>query len=120
LHVASYLGHEEFVRVLLEHGADVNALDKDKKRSPLLCSIGSEKVEIVRMILKKGAKVNQVDSEGYTALHEASMRGNGPIVKELLDYGADRSLKTSKGKTPLELAKENGHEKLAAILVTRS
>jgi ankyrin repeat protein len=38
------------------------------------------------------------------------------IVKKLLKYGADLSIKSYDGKTPLQIAEEKGYKRIAEIL----
>lgn len=41
-----------------------------------------------------GADVNAQNSEGRTVLHEVILKGNVPIIKYLLENGANVHLKT--------------------------
>lgn len=54
--------------------------------------------------------------EGYVALHIAAMRGHTDCVELLLKAGAPPHPRTADGDTPKDLAKDNGHNDLAAIL----
>jgi ankyrin repeat protein len=45
-------------------------------------------------------------NEGKTALHLAVHVGNVGVVRELLDAGADKSIKDDGGMTPAQLALE--------------
>lgn len=53
MHAASFMGHTEFVRLLLEYGANV-----DSRRlngfTPLMLAAGRGHVEIVRLLLQAG------------------------------------------------------------------
>jgi hypothetical protein len=50
-------------RILLEHGADVNAQDR-YGTTPLLIALGINNLEIVEILLKAGAKLDLKDGEG--------------------------------------------------------
>ena len=57
-------GNISLTKILLEHGADVNALD-NHKQSPLYRAIASDnldggKIEDIRELLRSGANVNLV------------------------------------------------------------
>lgn len=79
---ASKKGHEPTVRVLLEHGADVN-VQKDLALVHAVCD-GSP--SMVDLLLKHGAEVKvQVSSVLYTA----SILGHQPVVEILLKHGVD-------------------------------
>ena len=63
-----------------------------------------------------GAKPNLQDNRGMTALMIASSEGYGAAVQELLDRGADRSLKDREGKTARDHAAAAGHDDIVKIL----
>ena len=50
--------------------------------------------------------VNIQDKYGYTALHWAVINNQTENVKALLDYGADIGIKSKKGDTASDKAKE--------------
>lgn len=70
LHLAST---PEVAAFLLDHGADVNAQDKDK-RTPLLDAVlyrGDEAQLLVEMLARRGADLNLADALGNSPLHIA-------------------------------------------------
>lgn len=71
---AAQNGHIQIMRVLLDHGADVNALD-ESGRTALMIAAGSSDPEMVRLLLSKGAKVNIKDNNGYTVWSGSEMIG---------------------------------------------
>ena len=54
-------------RLLLDHGADVNASTEDEV-TPLITAASGGHIEIVRLLLSAGADATQRDESGYTAL----------------------------------------------------
>jgi len=73
---------------------------------------------IVKLLLEKGAKVDERDSDGTTALWEASDDGYLEIVRLLLKYGADVDIKrTADGTTALWIASQNGLEEVVKALL---
>lgn len=52
-------------------------------------------------------RVNAQDGDGYTPLHYAAAGDHHDVVSYLLARGADPTIKTSLGKTALDLAKES-------------
>jgi ankyrin repeat protein len=50
----------------------------------------------------------------------ASFRGHMPVVRLLLDRGADTSEATSDGVTPLCIASQQGHKSVDRLLRERS
>ena len=57
-----------------------------------------------------------------TPLHIAAMKGFTKIAKRLLIHGADSSAVTSRGRTPMDVARHCGHQEIVDLLnrVTRS
>ena len=100
----------DIVKMLLEHGANVNLADFDGDTA-LLCACqhtkydGSQfaerKTEIVKILLKHEADVNIQNENGVTSLMSATQSGNVKIVKMLLEHGANVNIKSSIGNTAL-------------------
>ena len=57
--------------------------------------------------------------QGYAALHEAARKGDREMAQMLLDHGADPRAKNDGGKTPVNVAEENGQTAFAEWLRTR-
>jgi Ankyrin repeats (3 copies) len=77
-------------RLLLKHGADVNArTDKDKGHStPLHLAAHFGRLEVVHVLLEHGADVGTEDGSGRTALQLASDKGHHEIMKLLSEHRA--------------------------------
>ncbi|KAG9314287.1 ankyrin repeat-containing domain protein [Chiua virens] len=74
---------------------------------------------ITRLLVKNvSVDVNQRDDYGYTALHLACDRGNLPVVKVLIEHGADATIKDPDDLTGQELARIAGHDDICAFLQT--
>ncbi|KAN0136403.1 Ankyrin repeat-containing domain protein, partial [Lactarius tabidus] len=67
---------EKTVRLLIEHGASVNAYDKNHQ-TPLhwLSSCEDPDVDSLRLLLENGADVDVEDGEGLTPFQIASSKG---------------------------------------------
>lgn len=70
------------MRVLLQHGADINVLNASHC-SALHISAHKRPPHCVRVLLEHGADVNAQDSYGDTALHDAIGKDNGEVVELL-------------------------------------
>jgi len=68
LHFTAYCDDEniEHVKCLVEHGADVNAVD-DHGRTPLFHAAGNGYVQIVKYLLENGADKDICNNDGKTA-----------------------------------------------------
>ncbi|KAJ5501242.1 calcium-independent phospholipase [Penicillium expansum] len=88
LQVASSIGDEKAVQILLDRGADANAQSEIYGNAlQAASSRGNDKV--VQMLLDRGADVNAQCGRNGTALLAASLEGNDKVVQMLLDRGAD-------------------------------
>ncbi|XP_056398427.1 B-cell lymphoma 3 protein isoform X2 [Hyla sarda] len=106
LHVAVRSGRRDITACLLEHGADVNAVDLKSGQSPLIQAVENGSEELVSLLLQKGAEVNGLTYAGNTALHVASGRGLTEIARILLRSGADSSIKNCHNDTAMTVAKD--------------
>jgi ankyrin repeat protein len=123
----------EVATLLLDHGADPNALNKNWQ-TPLMAaaSLGDERfvklfighkanVNIgnkfgmtalmyarsfaaLRMLIAAGASVDDKNLTGETALYYATQRADADAVRALLEAGANVNAKNDKGMSPLHLA----------------
>ncbi|XP_070620138.1 B-cell lymphoma 3 protein [Erythrolamprus reginae] len=105
LHLAVASSHHDIVLALLDHGADVDAVDIKSGRSPLLHAVENNNLDMVELLLQHGANVNAQSYGGNTALHTASGRGLLDMLRLLVRNGADGSLKNYHNDTALMVAK---------------
>lgn len=122
LHVASEFGEMGAVRVLLDAGADVNALGRSEE-TPLHRAAAEGHVNIVEALIESGADVNYVSdgfvAEGEAPLHPAAKNGEPEVVKMLLDAGAEPNITTNgrHARTPLHFAvKKDNHEVVRMLI----
>ena len=87
LHLASLYDRFEMVRLLIEHGANVNARGKYYD-TPLHIASYSGDADTVRLLIKHGAEVNSEDRWHCTPLHLALLSGRAEIVQLLVEHGA--------------------------------
>jgi len=116
LHVALRGGHVKFARVLLEHGADVNAQD-DYKSTPLHVALKDGQVGFARVLLEHGADFNSQDYSNSTSLHLSLKCGHVEFARTLVEYGADVNAQDILKSTPLHLAVDGRHVEFAQVLV---
>ncbi len=148
LHIAAYKGNAECVKRLLKVGAKANIKNKFGKTPWMLAclrghfdvvdTLGSGKYEKDKagdnavhqacmrqdlkgllFLLKNNFGIDEVNKEGNTALYLASFLGNGVIVQELLDRGAQKDKVCGFGFTPLHIACLCGHADVVKRLVKK-
>lgn len=104
LHLAIFGGQEEAARLLLERGADPNALSTNEavRVPPLGTAAFVRSVPLARLLLDSGADVNGRGEGGFTALHSAAQNGDEDLARLLLERGADSRLATEDGKVPAD------------------
>jgi ankyrin repeat protein len=101
-------GQEEMVRLLLAHGADIEARGPYKQSALSNCACNqvdrSKRSRTLRLLLASGADVNGRIDRGRTPLFSAATAGWAPeeSVKILLEHGADRQVSNDDGLTALE------------------
>ncbi|KAK2844827.1 hypothetical protein Q5P01_011486 [Channa striata] len=113
LHLAVLRGHKDLARMLLDAGADINAMDVKSGQSPLMHAVESNNVDMVHFLIENGCDVNSQSYSGNTSLHSACGRGQVDTVRLLLKSGADSSLKNYHNDTPVMVAK---NKKIADVL----
>ena len=77
-------------------------------------------LEKVRTLVREGAQVNGrhcMHGTKATALHEAALVGNLPIVQYLFSQGGKVNERDSEGRTPLHIAAYYGHMEIVRYLV---
>jgi uncharacterized protein len=103
LHLAAFFGHVETVRLLLDRGADANAVATSEQVGPvqpLHSAAATGRLECARLLLAHGADVNARQGGGFTALHAAAASNDAELGRLLLTAGADATAKTDDGREP--------------------
>ncbi|TLD29289.1 hypothetical protein PspLS_03499 [Pyricularia sp. CBS 133598] len=96
---------EDFVGLLLQHGADPNAVDSrgDHALAKLIRRGGNTSRTIEVIARMQSTDLNKpVGGSGDSPLHLAAERANVAVVALLLHLGADVDPVNAKGETPLE------------------
>ena len=106
------------LRVLIEHGCDVNKRTTTGT-TPLQLALeaGSSRPQTMALLLQAGADIEARLEGKQTALHLAAVMGLEDAVRLLLDYGAHPRVYDSFGRTPGDLAVRYNHIAISGILV---
>lgn len=95
-------GSEPLVRMLLEHGADINAADSAGCTALHTAVTRPGGDAVLRLLLSVPAlNIEARDRGGRSALHCAAAAGRSSRVTLLLDGGASVAVRDSRGLTPL-------------------
>jgi ankyrin repeat protein len=108
LHLAVFGRQEDAVRLLIEHGADLEAPSRHETMSgirPLHTAVFVRAPRLVELLLEAGADVNSREEGRETALLNAAQNGDVEVARVLLAHGADPSLGDRQGRRPLDLAR---------------
>jgi ankyrin repeat protein len=114
LHLACFFSRPGAVSLLLEAGADPNAVATNgSELRPLHSAAAGRSPEIIAMLLRAGAEPDARQRGGYTALHAAAQHGDQVVADTLIEDGANPRLADDEGKTAGDHARASGHEALA-------
>ena len=105
------------VQAIIDHGADVNAVNKTGQ-TPLwlACSDGHE--HMVKILLDRGADPNIVDKYSDSSLH-AAINGHcsAETIKKIIHHGAHINEVNKDGATPLLLTCSTAHIEAVGLLL---
>lgn len=105
LHLAAFFNQPVIVKILLDHGADVNSIAENPSCVQALHSAAAcGSTEIVKILLQNGADINARQHGGWTALQAAAKHGNLEMVDLLLSHGADPDQASDDGQTAITMA----------------
>jgi ankyrin repeat protein len=86
---ASLKGDPEMIDILLERGANVNAVDSNGDNSLFLAlnlPLHFHKIVIIQRLLEFGVEVNHQNHDGWTPLHRACLLGEPKLIELLLQH----------------------------------
>ena len=126
LHWAAFRGGFKVAKLLLDHGADINACDKYS--GPIgPASISGTVLQVAidlgpnegmaKLLVENGAKLNERDPDGNTELHLAAMKGYADLARLLAGHGADVNAVNKHNRTALYYAAKHGYRRTADALI---
>jgi uncharacterized protein len=100
LHFAAFFRQPEATRLLVERGADLEAVSPTfGDVTPLHSACASGERESARILLEAGADPNVHQQGGFTPLQAAAQNGDEELARMLLERGADPEAATDDGRT---------------------
>lgn len=111
-------GEASEVRKLLDAGANPNAVGEDGWPAISLAAMrpDDEGMKIVRMLVDAGANLNVRDVNDETPLMNAITNNNAPMVRYMIEHGADFHATSPSGNNVLGFAKHYGGDQVVALV----
>ncbi|CAH1799596.1 unnamed protein product [Owenia fusiformis] len=117
LHVACQNGYLGIVKMLLDHGADME-YKNEEEQTPLHLAAKNGKTHVVYELIKRNKTlVNDEDEESNSALHLAALAGHTKTCTALLENGVDIEPRNCIQWTPLDCAAAKGWPKTVKVLL---
>lgn len=115
LQQAAWQGRTAIAKLLIEHGADVNAAG-GPYGTPLLAAVSSDWDDLAEVLLNAGAKIDERDRQGNRALGMAASAGKRDMAALLIKFGAKLE-ESGPGYSPLMNAAMSGDPEMIRLLV---
>lgn len=123
LHYAAESKNKEAVTLLVQAGADVNAVEDPErvglaKLTPLSYAVANIDLDMITELMKAGAHSDCDDvNENAPVLMGAVQRNHDLLVELLLQHGADPNIYNHQGETPLTHAAKKGYFYVVEVLL---
>ena len=107
----------DFNKIFKDHSdiIDLN-FESSGKMTPLHTAMAYGRVEMVESLLSRKADIHAQNSLGFTPLVSAVHNGHEQCVQLGLLAGSNKLIKTFKGETAVEIAKEKGFMNILNLL----
>ena len=109
-------GDSDMIELLLDSGAEVDAVATDSGYTCLHYAASMGHVESCELLIRRGADTDALTFRQETPLHLAIARGHSNVVALLLKYHARLDIRDKNGVTPLRLA-EAGRKGEIVIMI---
>ncbi|KAL1988849.1 hypothetical protein VTN96DRAFT_7733 [Rasamsonia emersonii] len=103
------------LQLLVEHGADIDAVDENGM-TPLSLAVVGGNVTAIQVLLEMGVTVN---ATAEPLVYSASSKGNKAVVSLLIELGFDVNAEREGGWTPLHVAAAKGYKAGFELLSTK-
>ena len=129
LHVAAEKNLLELAQLLIDAKADANMPDGNGE-TPLYLAVARDYIEIVQLLIKANAEINiqfkdrkhpdgVFHGRSNTPLHSAMRLNSIAAAQLLIGAGANVNIQNADGETPLRIAAESYHPKMARLLIAK-
>jgi ankyrin repeat protein len=120
---AAATGQIDAAKILIDSGAPLADDSISPVEVPIHYAIRDKNIKLIEFLLKSGSSPNTSlgwqgeDSRAETPMHMAITSGSIEIVKLLIAYKADLTVRDTYSRTPLHAAAEEGNAKIAKLLI---
>ena len=116
LNIACRNDNFEFVQMIFELGAEINAVSEDRGYTAVMDAVWRGNEKITKYLISKGADLNTINKEGQNNLILAVGANRESLVKLLAENGADPDVKDMMGMSAYNYAVLFKKQKLVEIL----
>lgn len=116
LHLAAQHNHPDVVRILVSHGARIDARDGNS-RTPLHMATKYNNHDVIATLAELGATIDARDKYYRTPLHWATKYNYRRVTRILVSQGATIDAIDQNSRTPLHLAAKYGNLDIIRYLV---
>jgi ankyrin repeat protein len=92
---------DNVTKFLITNGFDINAINPNDDRSPLMEALYKNNKEISNLLIKNNAYINVIDCDKWTPLMYALRYSEPDVIKNLLNHNASINVANDNGWTPL-------------------
>ncbi|CAI9285326.1 unnamed protein product [Lactuca saligna] len=118
LHIASMLGHTDFVKEILARKPQLAMEPDSQRRLPLHIASAKGHVELVRALLSASPEACLAcDCDGNNPLHLAAIKGRSDVVKELVQARPDAVRAIVQQETILHLCMNHNQPEILKFLI---
>lgn len=116
LHLACCRGLFSMVKLIVEHGADIELLDPDGWTPLHHLAEFNQNQEILSYLIEKGVDLDAKDKYGSTALHYAVRNHAFEMVRQLVECGANLDAEDDSNRSVLDEAEYASAFKIVTYL----
>lgn len=119
LFVAASSGKLDYVKVLLEHGADMDWRNVNGNNA-LWIACCNNRIDVVETLLEAGSDPNTQNNDGVVPLISCAQRGTFEIAEILMNYGAHVNTPNNNGDNPLIIACRTGQAEILELFLSKA
>ena len=120
LHYAANKGNIQLLKLLIDNGANVDAVTNLGKNLMHMAAEGNQPSMLIYLITEQHLSAQSVDENGSTPLHWACYLGSEEAVNFLLNLNVDINEQDKEKLTPLHLATNEGRENIVLKLLQKN